>query len=107
MFFKFSDEAQKLLLLSLKEKNKLRDEFIGSEHVFLAALSLKNSYICKILNENGIFYDKFYSLLNGKGNSDPSNYYVFTPLMNDIFNNLSTNHNRKNNRYIMLQTLRC
>lgn len=95
MLFKFSDEAQKLLLLSLKEKNKLNDSLIGTEHIFLAVLSMKNNYICKLLNENGITYDAFLSFLNKKDKGDKSNYYIFTPLMNDIFNSLSENHNKK------------
>lgn len=96
MLFKFSDEAQKLLLLSLKEKNKLNDSLIGTEHIFLAILSMKNNYICKLLNENGITYDAFLSFLHKKDKGDKSNYYIFTPLMNDIFNSLSENHNKKN-----------
>ena len=96
MFFKFSDEAQKLLLLSLKEKNKLNDAFIGTEHVFLAALSMNNSNIVKVLNDNDIFYDKFISFFKKKELSNKSNYYIFTPLMNDIFNDLSSNRNKKN-----------
>ena len=70
MFFKFSEEAQKLLLLSLKEKNKLNDSFIGTEHIFLAALSMKNSSICKRLNDNNIYYDEFISYLNKKDVKD-------------------------------------
>ena len=96
MLFKFSDEAQKLLLLSLKEKNKLNDSLIGTEHIFLAILSMKNNYICKLLNDNGITYNVFLSFLHKKDKGDKSNYYIFTPLMNDIFNSLSENHNKKN-----------
>ena len=57
MFLKFSEDAQKLFLLSLKEKNKLNNPYIGTEHIFLAILSMNNS-ICKLLNDNGIHYGK-------------------------------------------------
>jgi len=89
MFLKFSDECQKLLLLSLKEKNGLNDSFIGSEHVFLAALSMKNSSIYNLLNDFEINYKDFKSYLKQKNSNDYSNYYIFTPLMNNIFSNLS------------------
>ncbi len=105
MFFKFSEEAQKLLLLSLKEKNKLNDSFIGTEHIFLAALSMKNSSICKILNDNNIYYDEFISYLNKKDVKDKTSYYIFTPLMSEIFNSLSNNHSKKNSEVLVSEII--
>lgn len=90
MFLRFSEDAQKLFLLSLKEKNKLNDSFIGSEHIFLGLLSMNNNYICKILNDAGVFYDKFLSFFEKKKDGDNSNYFIFTPLMKDILSSLST-----------------
>ena len=90
MFLKFSEESQKLFLLALKEKNKLNDSCIGTEHLFLAILSMKDSYICKILNENGLFYDNFLSYFNKKDFLKSTNDFVFTPLMMDIINKLSS-----------------
>ena len=43
MFLSFNEEAQKMLLLSLKEKNKLNDTHIGSEHIILSLLTMKNN----------------------------------------------------------------
>ena len=90
MFLKFSEESQKLFLLALKEKNKLNDSCIGTEHLFLAILSMKDSYICRILNENGLFYEKFLSYFNKKDFLKSTNDFVFTPLMMDIINKLSS-----------------
>ena len=61
MFLKFSEDAQKLLLLSLKEKNYLNDSYIGTEHVFLALLSMHKNYVCDLLNSLSINYDNFSS----------------------------------------------
>ena len=61
MFLSFNEEAQKMLLLSLKEKNKLNDTHIGSEHIILSLLTMKNNSVCKIFNECGVYYNNFFS----------------------------------------------
>lgn len=104
MFLKFSDEAQKLLLLSLKEKNNLNDSFIGTEHIFLAILSMEKNCICKLLNHYNIFYDSFFSYLVKKEKNENSNFFVFTPLMNDIFKNLSSNI-KKNSEILIIDII--
>ena len=97
MFFSFNEESQKLLLLALKEKNKLNDIYIGTEHIFLSLLSMKNNNICKILNECSVNYEKFSSFFVRKEQNNYSNYFVFTPFMNDLFRNLGNSSNKKNN----------
>lgn len=89
MFLSFNEEAQKMLLLSLKEKNKLNDTHIGSEHIILSLLTMKNNSICKIFNECGVYYNNFFSVQKKKDNLINDNYYLFTPLINDIFLKLS------------------
>jgi len=102
MFSKFSEEAQKVLLLSLKEKNKLFDQYIGTEHVLLAVLSFNNS-MNKLLNNYKVSYKDFYEeLIKDKGkckNKDVSNdiFYSYTPIMNNILKNLINTKNKKNN----------
>lgn len=78
-----------MLLLSLKEKNKLNDTHIGSEHIVLSLLTMKNNNICKIFNECGVFYNNFFSIQKKKDSSINDNYYIFTPLVNNIFMKLS------------------
>ena len=97
MFFSFNEESQKLLLLALKEKNKLNDIYIGTEHIFLSLLSMKNNNICKILNECCVNYEKFSSFFVRKEENNYSNFFVFTPFMNDLFKNLGNSSNKKNN----------
>ena len=89
MFLKFSEESQKLFLLSLKEKNKLNDSYIGTEHIFLALLSMKDNYICKMFNDIGVCYEEFISYFNKKDILSSSNDFIFTPLMKDIIDKLS------------------
>ena len=88
MFLRFSEEVQKLLLLSLKEKNRLRDSFIGTEHIFLGILSMKKNSVCELLNSFNITYEVFSSFFIKKDN-DIDNYFVFSPLVRDIFKSIS------------------
>ena len=99
MFLKFSEEVQKLLLLSLKEKNKLRDSFIGTEHIFLGILSMKKNHICELLNRFDVTYEVFSSFFVKKDNN-VDNYLVFSPLVRDIFKSISMN-NKKNSEVII------
>lgn len=89
MFGKFSEDAQKVLLLSRKEMLELKHEFIGTEHFLLAILSLNNLNITKKLNQFGLYYDNFKSeLINivGMGEKE-NNWCVYTPLMKRIIEN--------------------
>ena len=61
MFSKFSEEAQKSLLLAREEMIKLRHPYIGSEHLLLAILSNKNLPITKMLSKYNINYENFYN----------------------------------------------
>ena len=61
--------------LSLKEKNKLNDTHIGSEHIILSLLTMKNNSICKIFNECGIYYNNFFSVQKKKDDLINDNYY--------------------------------
>ena len=98
MFLRFSEEVQKLLLLSLKEKNRLRDSFIGTEHIFLGILSMKKNSVCELLNSFNITYEVFSSFFIKKDN-DIDNYFVFSPLVRDIFKSISLD---KKNSEVMI-----
>ena len=88
MFLGFNEDAQKMLLLSLKEKNKLNDTYISSEHILLALLTMTNNSVCKIFNEYGIYYNNISKMLGKKDSTNKNNLYVFSPLINNIFINL-------------------
>ena len=88
LFLGFNEDAQKMLLLSLKEKNKLNDTYISSEHILLALLTMTNNSVCKIFNEYGIYYNNISKMLGKKDSTNKNNLYVFSPLINNIFINL-------------------
>ncbi len=42
------------------EANRLKDEYISTEHIFLAILGERNTAVAKILNDNGVTRDRVY-----------------------------------------------
>ena len=59
MFSRFSEESQKALIFAKKEMNNLRHPYVGSEHLFLAILSMKDLDITKVLATYNITYEIF------------------------------------------------
>ena len=57
MFLKFSEEAQKTLLLARDEMIKLKHPYVGSEHLLLAILSNKKLQLTNKLSFYKINYD--------------------------------------------------
>lgn len=85
MFSKFSEEAQKVLVNAKKEMKELKHPYVGSEHLFLALLSMKNDS-SKKLNEFGITYSKFRDRLIelvGIGTEENS-WFLYTPLLKRV-----------------------
>ena len=56
MFGKFSEDAQKTLLIAKKEMIELKHDYIGSEHILLSLLKSNNDIIKKLKK---YFFDKF------------------------------------------------
>ncbi|GAB4512300.1 MAG: AAA family ATPase [Anaerolineae bacterium] len=50
--------VKRVIDLANEEANKLRDEYISTEHIFMAILQEKNTPIAKILAENGLNRDR-------------------------------------------------
>jgi len=85
MFSNFNEEAQKVLVNSKKEMQELKHPYVGSEHLFLALLKLKNDSTKK-LNEFGITYSKFREKLIelvGIG-KDENTWFLYTPLLKRV-----------------------
>ena len=57
MFSRFTDEAQKILLMTKKEMHDLKHPYVGSEHLLLAILHNDNLEITKLLKEFGLTYE--------------------------------------------------
>ena len=52
--------VKRVLDLSQQEANRLRDEYISTEHIFLAITSERNTHAARILAESGITTDRIY-----------------------------------------------
>lgn len=97
MFSRFSEEAQKVLVLAKKEMNELKHPYVGSEHLFLAILSLKNLDITKKLATYNITYEVFKNELikivgvGKKGNT----WFLYTPLLKRVIETAVLNSKEK------------
>ena len=85
MFGKFTEEARKALTLAKKEMNDMHHPFVGSEHLLLGILSIKNSLTNK-LNRYGLNYKIFkQELIKTVGiGKEKSDWYLYTPLLKNI-----------------------
>lgn len=89
MFSKFSEEAQKTLLLAKEEMMKLKHPYVGSEHLFLAILSNPKLTITNRLNHYKIDYESFRNEIKkviGVG-SRSNTWFLYTPLLKRIIEN--------------------
>ena len=86
MFSKFSEDAQKALVLARKEMRALKHPYVGSEHLLLAILSMKELKVTNHLKLLGLTYDKFKDELIrvvgiGKTTND---WFLYTPLLKRV-----------------------
>lgn len=97
MFSRFSEEAQKALILAKKEMNNLRHPYVGSEHLFLSILSMKNLEITKVLASYNITYELFKSeLIRIVGVGKESNeWFLYTPLLKRVIETAILNSKEK------------
>ena len=97
MFSRFSEEAQKALILAKKEMNNLRHPYVGSEHLFLAILSMKDLDITKVLATYNITYEIFKKELIrivGVG-SEGNEWFLYTPLLKRVIETAILNSKEK------------
>ena len=55
--------VKRIIDLANEEANRLRDEYISTEHLFLAILSERNTATARILSEAGIVRDRVYEAI--------------------------------------------
>ena len=86
MFSKFSEEAQKALVLAKKEMQLLKHPYVGSEHLLLSILSMDYLPLTKRLNQYGITYKQFKEeLIKIVGIGKESNdWFLYTPLLKRV-----------------------
>ena len=97
MFSRFSEEAQKALIYAKKEMNNLRHPYVGSEHLFLAILSMKDLDITKTLASYNITYEIFKKELIkivGVG-KEANEWFLYTPLLKRVIETASLNSKEK------------
>lgn len=97
MFSRFSEEAQKALILAKKEMNNLRHPYVGSEHLFLSILSMKDLEIAKVLASYNITYEVFKKeLIRIVGVGKESNeWFLYTPLLKRVIETAILNSKEK------------
>ncbi len=55
--------VKRIIDLANEEANRLRDEYISTEHIFLAIISERNTAVSRILADNGITRDRVYDAI--------------------------------------------
>ena len=97
MFSRFSEEAQKALILAKKEMNNLRHPYVGSEHLFLSILSMKDLEIVSVLASYNITYEVFKKeLIRIIGVGKESNeWFLYTPLLKRVIETAILNSKEK------------
>ena len=107
MFSKFSEEAQKALLVAKEEMIQLKHPYIGSEHLFLAILSNKKLFITTKLNDYKISYDTFRSEIEkviGIGKKS-NTWFLYTPLLKRIIENAIFDTKERGERQVTVEQL--
>ena len=106
MFAQFSEEVRKVLINSKKEMINLKHSFIGTEHIVLSILKEKNN-ISNTLSKYQIDYKKYKNeliKLIGYG-KEKNKYFIYTPLVKKILEELMINSNENKEKEITLDQL--
>ena len=107
MFSKFSEDAQKALLLARKEMMDLNHPYVGSEHLLLAILYNKNLLLTKRLNSYNINYDSFRSELVkvvGIGTIS-TKWFLYTPLLKKVLENAIYDSKERGEREVNIERI--
>lgn len=89
MFSKFSEDAQKVLLMTKVEMMELKHPYVSSEHLLLAILHNNKFEVTKFLNSCGLNYDNCRNeIVNVIGVGKSLNkWFLYTPLLKRIIEN--------------------
>lgn len=91
MFSRFSEDAQKILIMAKKEMQELKHPYVSSEHLLLSILHYSSSSFLDFLNKFGLSYKKFKDkLISTVGiGKKRSNWFLYTPMLKKILENAS------------------
>ena len=81
-FHNFSPKANEAMNCAIKSAGALGHTYVGSEHLLLGLLQVKNSVAASILNQNGVTAEKIEELLRntiGTGTPTRLSFDYFTP----------------------------
>ena len=105
MFGKFSEEAQKVLIMANKEMSELKHPYVGSEHLFLAILK-ENKEISNKLKKYKITYKIFKDeLIKVVGiGTVKSEWFLYTSLLKRVLEN-AVMESKESNEEITVNSL--
>ena len=89
MFSRFTEDAQKILIMSKKEMQELKHPYVSSEHLLLSILHYGNPELISFLNIHDLTYLKVKEEIIrvlGVGNKE-SSWFLYTPLLKKIMEN--------------------
>ena len=89
MFSRFTDTAQKVLIMAKKEMQELKHPYVSSEHLLLSILHYSNSDLIAFFNTYNLVYSDFKDEIVrviGVGNKE-SKWFLYTPLLKKIIEN--------------------
>ena len=89
MFSRFTEDAQKILIMAKKEMQELKHPYVSSEHLLLSILHYSKSDFLAFLNTYGLNYSSFKDKLIqviGIGKQE-SKWFLYTPLLKKILEN--------------------
>jgi len=106
LFAKFTEEAQKVLVLAKQEMSDLKHPYVGSEHLLLAILKSENPISKKIKAYNvdyKSFREKLVSII-GIG-SKKSEWFLYTPLLKRVIENAIIDSRENNDGEVTVEHL--
>ena len=89
MFSRFTDNAQKVLIMSKKEMQELKHPYVSSEHLLLSILHYSSPELIAFFNTYNLVYSNFKEeiiRIIGVGNKE-SRWFLYTPLLKKIIEN--------------------
>ena len=106
MISNFNEEAQEIIIKAKLEMLELKHPYVGTEHLVLAILHIKND-LTKRLEKYNLTYNRFKKeIINiiGKG-SKKSEFFLYTPLLKKVIENAIMDSKDNNNGIVTVEHL--